>query len=50
MVVALLIFVLILSQPVVFGFILGTIYILSGPVYTFIILPRGNRLGSLAQN
>ena len=50
MVVALLIFVLILSQPVVFGFILGTIYILSGPVYTFIILPRRNRLGSLAQN
>ncbi len=50
MVVALLIFVLILSQPVVFGFTFGTIYILSGLVYTFIILPRRNRLGSLAQN
>ena len=52
MVAALLIFVLILSQPVVFGFVFGTIYILSGLVYTFIILPRRNRqlLGSITQN
>ncbi len=50
MVAALFIFVLILSQPVVFGCIFGTVYILSGPVYTFIILPRRNRLGGLVQN
>ena len=43
---------LILSQPVVFGFLLGAIYLLSGPIYTYIILPRRNRqlLGSLTQN
>lgn len=34
---------LILSQPVVFGFLLGAIYLLSGPIYTYIILPRRNR-------
>ena len=52
LVAALLIFVLILSQPVVFSFLFGTIYILSGLLYTFIILPRRNRqlLGSLTQN
>ena len=48
MISALLVFVLILSQPVVFGFL----YLLSGPIYTYIILPRRNRqlLGSLTQN
>ena len=52
MISALLVFVLILSQPVVFGFLLGAIYLLSGPIYTYIILPRRNRqlLGSLTQN
>ncbi|MEG1610475.1 MAG: CDP-diacylglycerol--serine O-phosphatidyltransferase [Bilophila sp.] len=52
MVTALLIFVLILSEPRVIGFTLGVIYLLSGPIYTFIILPRRNRLllGSLTQN
>lgn len=40
MISALLVFVLILSQPVVFGFLLGAIYLLSGPIYTYIILPR----------
>lgn len=52
MVTVLLIFVLILSQPRVIGFALGLLYLLSGPVYTFIILPRRNRqlLGSLTQN
>ena len=52
MISALLVFVLILSQPVVFGFTLGAIYILSGPIYTYVILPRRNRqlLGSLTQN
>ena len=52
MISALLVFGLILSQPVVFGFLLGAIYLLSGPIYTYIILPRRNRqlLGSLTQN
>ena len=35
MISALLVFVLILSQPVVFGFLLGAIYLLSGPIYTY---------------
>lgn len=52
MVTALLIFVLILSEPRVVCFALCVGYLLSGPVYTFIILPRRNRqlLGSLTQN
>ena len=52
MVTALLIFVLILSEPRLVCFVLCVGYLLSGPVYTFIILPRRNRqlLGSLTQN
>lgn len=52
MVTALLIFVLILSEPRLIGFLLCVAYLLSGPIYTFIILPRRNRqlLGSLTQN
>lgn len=52
MVTMLLLFVLILSEPRLIGFLLCVGYLISGPVYTFIILPRRNRqlLGSLTQN
>lgn len=40
MVTALLLFVLIFSEPAVMGFILCLIYLLSGPIYTYIFLPR----------
>ena len=43
MVLAVLLFVLILSQPIVFCFIFDVIYILSAPVYMYIILPRRSR-------
>lgn len=40
MVTALLLFVLLLSEPAVMGFILCIIYLLSGPIYTYIFLPK----------
>lgn len=43
MVTVLLIFSLVASQPKLLGFILCLGYIISGLVYTFIILPRRNR-------
>lgn len=52
MVTCLLIFVLILSQPRVLGFALCAVYLVSGLIYSFILLPRRNRqlLGSLTQH
>ncbi|GAB6036650.1 CDP-diacylglycerol--serine O-phosphatidyltransferase [Fundidesulfovibrio butyratiphilus] len=40
MVTAILIFVLVASQPKILGFLVFAGYIISGPVYTYIILPR----------
>ncbi len=40
MVTALLIFVLILSEPAFIGFLLSILYLISGPIYTYIILPK----------
>ncbi len=52
MVTALLVFVLVLSEPRLICFLLCVAYLVSGPVYTFIILPRRSRqlLGGLTQN
>lgn len=51
LVTALLLFVLILSEPTFVCFILCVAYLFSGPVYTYVILPRHNRqlLGELAK-
>lgn len=43
MVVAVLLFVLVASQPRVLGFILMFTYTLSGPVYTYLVLARRSR-------
>lgn len=43
MVGAILIFVLILTEPRIICFALTVAYLLSGPIYTFVILPRRNR-------
>lgn len=51
MVTALLIFVLILSEPRRLGFLAALVYLLSGVFYTYVLLPRRNRLlGNLTQN
>ena len=48
----LLLFVLVLSHPRIIGFVVAMLYILSGLVYSFVLLPRRNRqlLGHLTQN
>ena len=40
MVTALLLFVVVASEPWVIGFLLFSAYLLSGPVYTFFVMPR----------
>lgn len=52
LVTVLLIFVLIVCEPRLICFLLCLGYLLSGPIYTFILLPRRNRqlLRSLTQN
>lgn len=49
---ALLVLVPVLSQPVVSGFLLDATYLLSGPIHTYIALPRRNWQlpGSLTQD
>jgi len=42
-VTAILIFVMVASEPKLFGFLFFFGYMLSGPVYTFLILPRRSR-------
>ena len=52
MVTALLIFVLILSEPRRLGFLVAVAYILSGLLYTYVLLPRRNRqlLGNITHH
>lgn len=52
MVIALLLFVMILAEPRVFGFVICVAYLCSGLIYSFILLPRRNRqlLNHLTQN
>lgn len=52
MVTALVLFVFILAEPRILGFLICVAYLLSGPIYSFILLPRRNRqlLDSLTQN
>lgn len=52
MVSALLLFVLILAEPRLFGFVLCVVYLLSGLIYSFILLPKRNHqlLNHLTQN
>ncbi len=40
MVTAMLLFVVVASEPWLIGFLLFTAYLISGPIYTFFILPR----------
>ncbi|NDY58486.1 CDP-diacylglycerol--serine O-phosphatidyltransferase [Desulfovibrio sulfodismutans] len=43
MVTAILLFVMVASEPKLFGFLFFFGYMISGPVYTFLILPRRSR-------
>ena len=42
MVTAILLFVMVASQPKVLGFLIFAGYVVAGPVYTYLILPRRN--------
>ena len=44
MVTALLLFVVVASEPWLIGFLLFSAYLLSGPFYTFLVLPRRAKL------
>ncbi len=43
MVTAILLFVLVASQPRLLGFVVLLLYMLSGPIYTYLIMPRRRR-------
>ena len=49
MVIAMLIFVVLMSAPKLWCFLLGFTYLLSGPVYSYIILPRRARAAQALQ-
>ena len=44
MVAAMLLFVVVASEPWLMGFLLFSAYLLSGPFYTFFVLPRRAKL------
>ena len=44
MVTAMLLFVVVASEPWLIGFLLFTAYLISGPIYTYFILPRRAKL------